>query len=554
MASPLEDNLRTKMAHRFFEDCAHFHEGKIEVKGTIYEGISGEMEDFSSRPIASMGSSSTREVILLDPKQSRALHEKFDELVAVLTSASWEKGSSLSEEEIVDQVYQFVQERIFNRSPYELESFIRRQKASAETTKLRVGDVDVTCIPIDEFIKAGVGVCRHHALVTAYLLHRLTQGSAPLLSGIVQHMRTSVDGSAGSGAHVWATYVNASRRMHIDTLWRQFVVNVEDKPAQGKLRTLYGSRAIDYELARTAPTVDKARRIAELRLLERARKERAAIRSDMPEWIRPGSFRAQLFSQLNAFLKNAELSSKEYSHMVRALDESMLRAGTPIRSNLSIYMTKVHEELLKPFAGTPADSRPKGLQILCAGLHASMWNISYDETTDKIAWNKDHSRLIDDLHEVIRSVQSGTLNRAVFDRMPDLVKHAIFGNTYWIEQNAGRPTEGDFDFGRHAFYGEGRSVSNDTRIRAIQQYLLEVSTDLFRYGREEDAMKAFVQLDERFRNENIYGAMWEVCGKPLGDLFFGARAFHGEKSTCQGRVLRGKRIEALELAQKRLST
>src|SRR3954471_23244808 len=49
--------------------------------------------------------------------------------------------------------------------------------------------VKIPLISIDDFVKVGIGLCRHHALATAYMIDCLLNEEKPLIQGTVQHIR-----------------------------------------------------------------------------------------------------------------------------------------------------------------------------------------------------------------------------------------------------------------------------------------------------------------------------------------------------------------------------
>src|SRR3989304_1528339 len=564
MASPF-DMGRSVRSQVFFSDCAEFKEGKLAVNGTVYEGVTSQTEDFSSRPVASMGSSTTREVILLDSKYSPVLNAKFAELKEILTEQALQKKTALTEEEVVQTVHTFVQTAIFNKSPFAVDQFIQDKQTSKDIEKIHIVPVEVTCISLDDFAKTGGGVCRHHALATAYLIHRLTIGPKALLKGVVQQMRDNVDGVKGRGAHVWVSYVNHEKRMHIDTLWKIFFPDFTQSHVKEILLSSYGKNAYENQYKKTLLTFEKAK-AAELARINHimeaviaflkkspipqeatphiglAAQSTSILRIHTLSWMRANSYRNQLFGRFNQLMQKANVTQEEYDRTAQALEKAMLKSGTPVLSNIAIYLTAVYENILESDPGLPS----KDLQLVLTLLHKEAWNNVIEEYSLVYKSPKDPKALVD-LKLVLSELKSGSLNKETFNKLPVFVKNAIFGKTYRIEKKADRPTKGDPEFGRHAFLDEGKTISNATRVLAIQHYMLDVIANLFLHGEDAEAMEALLLLDQNFRNVHVYGPMWEVCGKPSGDSHYGARAFHGEKSKLQGEALRQKRVEALRL-------
>ena len=83
-------------------------------------------------------------------------------------------------------------------------------------------------VPLAGFIDAGKGVCRHQALLTAYLLERL--GREGYVAG-----KASVDRNVvpGLGGHAWARYTNSSGEVYILDPAQEFRGLLRDAPKDG---------------------------------------------------------------------------------------------------------------------------------------------------------------------------------------------------------------------------------------------------------------------------------------------------------------------------------
>ena len=101
-------------------------------------------------------------------------------------------------------------------------------------------------LPIDAFIAAKTGTCRHYAFVTAYFLDRL-QKEGVLPEGTSYYVRDIVPG----GGHAWNLYIlkDESEAWHIDTLWG-VNKNLKNKEDLKFLYKFYGIKAINHERKR----------------------------------------------------------------------------------------------------------------------------------------------------------------------------------------------------------------------------------------------------------------------------------------------------------------
>lgn len=195
--------------------------------------VSSKTKNFFSYPTASCGSSDKREVALLDPNNSPLLTQHFQALSKQLL------GKEQDEIFIVNTVLAYVRNAIFpTHSLPDLESqvaaFIDEKRHNTSAAHTCILNSRIPVISIDEFIGKRIGVCRHHALVTAYLLDGLTKcistsTQKPFLSGNVKFIRGNVPG----GAHAWVNFVSKNRKMHIDTLWN---ITADFSTAEGKSR------------------------------------------------------------------------------------------------------------------------------------------------------------------------------------------------------------------------------------------------------------------------------------------------------------------------------
>lgn len=241
----------------------HLADNLITLQGKRYTPLTAGVKNISTKAVASCGSSNNREILVMDPNHSPALAKHFNKLLIIIQNAQAANGGDISEEAILNLVRDYVRHRIFtSRNDPQLiakvNGFVQYYQNDPNWPKAEFkssqGKFQVPIIPIDEFILSGLGVCRHHALVTSYLLDRLTKEpkGAPILQGTVQHMRDNIPLNKDQfGGHVWVTFISSKpskKRWHIDTLWREII---DFSKPQGiaylKLRG-YGELAIENQI------------------------------------------------------------------------------------------------------------------------------------------------------------------------------------------------------------------------------------------------------------------------------------------------------------------
>lgn len=239
--------LRTKLSKNFITGLDCYRSDKLKIGNQFYAPISGGTQQFSSRPVASCGSSSSREIILLDPANSPRLNAHFTKLRSKLKPG-------MSTEKVLEALKEYVRKEIFpNGSESEISVMVEKARQTHQTTKHKDNNIPIPLIPIDHFIEKKIGVCRHHALVTAYMLDRLLTEKNPLIEGTVQHMR----GNTHIGAHVWVTFIpkkksffSWSEKYHLDTLW-DVLINFASQSKIDMLSLMYGKEMINDQIKRT---------------------------------------------------------------------------------------------------------------------------------------------------------------------------------------------------------------------------------------------------------------------------------------------------------------
>lgn len=210
-----------------------------------YVAVTTRTRNFFTEPSASCGSNINREVLLLDPENSPVLHKHFEKVLRIISQIP----GCMQEDMIFKTVVNYVRDKIFpSHSHHDLLPrllfFVEAKKALHTTPKINVLGTEIACIPIDAFISKGLGVCRHHALVIAYILDGLKKHLAEKhnFTGTVQIIRDDVIG----GAHAWVTYVNKEKKMHIDSLWN-VITDFSNARGRKTLEEAYGKEAIERQ-------------------------------------------------------------------------------------------------------------------------------------------------------------------------------------------------------------------------------------------------------------------------------------------------------------------
>jgi hypothetical protein len=224
----------------------------LSHQGISFQVQKGSTADFSQKKIVCIGSSPLgREIISLDPENSPLLEEKYQKLLTYLHSEE-PLASTL------DTIANYIREEVFSppvSTEKKLEQFIQRWQRSSERTledfTVSKEESLIPVIPLDDFIQARSGVCRHQALVSAYFLDRLQQETDLLPKGKVYHVRDVVAVGSQEGGHAWNLYVpdDGSQVWHFDALWH-VVKDCKDPDDLQFLYASYGKKAIAREMRR----------------------------------------------------------------------------------------------------------------------------------------------------------------------------------------------------------------------------------------------------------------------------------------------------------------
>lgn len=256
--------LRTRAMGTLLDRLTAFNGSALQVKNQQFVPLTGKVTDFITQPSASIGSSTGREIVTLDPANSPLLNQHYEALEQLILEASQKKGATLSPQEMLILVNTHVREEIFPTCndpnlERQVDAFVNSKRETQDKVETRGRDKkEIPVIPIDDFIAAKTGVCRHHAMVTAYLLDRLTKehGGKEVPKGTVRHVRDNLD---AGGAHVWVNFICDAGKFHLDTLWN--VVTPFNQPGeQRRLQRMYGQNVMANQERRANRVVAELKR------------------------------------------------------------------------------------------------------------------------------------------------------------------------------------------------------------------------------------------------------------------------------------------------------
>lgn len=242
--------IRSTLAFDFFNKAKFVDrtKGIINIEGKDYTIVTSKVNNFSTQSLASFGSTKTREILLLDPT-SYLLDFHYEKLKEKLQSLQQENGK-LSNKQIFKQINKYVKNEIFFFKPAKKKERKEKIKSITENKpKVKWDKKTIPVVTIDEFIKKGVGVCRHHALTSAYLLDRLAKEENPILKGRVFQIRDFLNRQRG-GAHTWNFFIiengenENQEKWHIDSYWN---IAKKFKESEKYLIKKYGQEAIEHE-------------------------------------------------------------------------------------------------------------------------------------------------------------------------------------------------------------------------------------------------------------------------------------------------------------------
>ncbi len=211
----------------------HYRDQSLYHNNISYKVLTGRIQDVSTTPVVSIGSAPlSREIIALDPNNSPLLQQKYAELPGVTF------------EEISD----FIRLNIFHAGCTErkINAFVLKwlDFSTLDNFALTEDNSYLPVIPLDAFIEAGIGACRHASLVAFYFLDRLIkEGRIP--PGKVHYVRDVIK----FGGHAWILYLpqDSDDVWHIDP---QLAIIKNCRTDIEELYEFYGQTSIDRQMKR----------------------------------------------------------------------------------------------------------------------------------------------------------------------------------------------------------------------------------------------------------------------------------------------------------------
>lgn len=257
-----QDGPRTLEADPFFQEltCTQPAGNKLVIDGKNFYPISSKIQGFATKRLASCGSTTDREILLLDPHNAPLLERHYQALMLEILDIQKRIGP-LYPEQVLRLVMHHLRSRIFfvkaDQQLRKVEKIFREALADAAVVKVRnnkfLGEL-IPAISLERYIAEGAGVCRHMSLAACYLLDRLTKEplAKPILDGSVQHIRDNIP----LGAHSWAVFIPRIKPQETPQRWildGQFDVLVNFALPEGRARLSPYGDALNRMLGRTNP-------------------------------------------------------------------------------------------------------------------------------------------------------------------------------------------------------------------------------------------------------------------------------------------------------------
>lgn len=164
-----------------------------------------------------------REIIVVDPDASPLLDRAYENLPI---------GEGFSEEQIVEAVFYYVREELFDLNlcnPWDVRRLIWSLHPDETEPEMA----------LDVFLENKTGLCRHLALTSTYLIDRLIKEGR--LQGEVYLIRENCP----MGRHAWTLFISNAGAWHLDSLWG-VLENGKTSAGFSRLCDNYGKR-IMYE-------------------------------------------------------------------------------------------------------------------------------------------------------------------------------------------------------------------------------------------------------------------------------------------------------------------
>lgn len=214
--------------------------------------LKGSNEHIAAAPVVCVGSTVfDREIISYDPQNSPLIDEKHEALISYLK----EQDPSLSTQQVLKKITTFINEKIFDpisAAPFKTDAFLDQwidfYSQDDNVFAYALNGEKVPVIPIDDFVQARTGVCRHRSFVAAILLDKLVKDDEGFLpTGKVYYVRDQLS----AGGHAWNLFLTDCRTAawHVDSLWG-VVKDLRVPEDVLFLQIMYGKEIIRYEISR----------------------------------------------------------------------------------------------------------------------------------------------------------------------------------------------------------------------------------------------------------------------------------------------------------------
>lgn len=170
-----------------------------------------------------------REIIIVDPTSSPLLTQAKERILLKIDPLA-------SEEEILINTVHFVREELFDLMKCDETNVWKFIIARSDEEELPE-------IPLDAFLKEKLGVCRHIALTTTYLLDALIEKEK--LKGELFFIREQTP----FGRHAWTLLLTETAAWHIDAYWG-IIENGKTDAGFARLCQKYGKRVMEEQKLR----------------------------------------------------------------------------------------------------------------------------------------------------------------------------------------------------------------------------------------------------------------------------------------------------------------
>jgi hypothetical protein len=243
----------------------------LQFRGSMYNILHGQLTIRSAhlaktfdQPFMSIGSAKEREIISYEHRFSPTIDAHFQALKSKL-EAQRKANPSMTTEDVLRFIKDYVRTQIFTKKG-NLEARIKELSKASNLSITKYGNgiqtTQVPVVPLDTFVKEGVGVCRHHAFVTWILISMLVREPNPILKGVIHHVRDNVvTVRSKEGAHTWTVFVPKREKESdpkevwlLDTLWNELsnLGNPSEKEMSG---VFYSKKTIEDLLQRLEGTI-----------------------------------------------------------------------------------------------------------------------------------------------------------------------------------------------------------------------------------------------------------------------------------------------------------